>query len=261
MERYQKMNSHNVNSHNVKSKEKNMDKKNMENSSAPKRSKSSYIFFCIDNREKIKKANPNMSAKELIRELGRVWREEVSPKKKAKYEKLAQKDKDRYNEEMSTYTPPPSSEKPKKRNKKQGPKRARSAYIFFCGDQRDRIKNKYPNMSTTELTSKLGSLWRSLSEKDRKPYNDMALKDKVRYQEEKNNNTESSNQEETIVVKPKKSRKKSGYILFCQENRSVLKSENSDLTNQQITKQLGARWKNLSKEEQLEFNTRASSQQ
>ena len=41
---------------------------------APKRARSNYIFFCINNREKIKESNPEMSAKEVIQELGNKWK-------------------------------------------------------------------------------------------------------------------------------------------------------------------------------------------
>ena len=42
---------------------------------APKRGKSSYILFCIENRCIIKNKNPEMSAKDIIKELGKSWKD------------------------------------------------------------------------------------------------------------------------------------------------------------------------------------------
>jgi len=72
---------------------------------APKRGKSSYIFFCAAERESVNKDNPEMAPKEITRELGRRWNElkESFPKKVAKYVKLAEKDKERYLTEKAKY--------------------------------------------------------------------------------------------------------------------------------------------------------------
>ena len=62
------------------------------------------------------------------------------------------------------------------------PKRPRTAYIFFCEDQRVAVKAKTPTMSQTELMSKLGEMWKALTEKKKVKFNDMAVKDKARYE-------------------------------------------------------------------------------
>lgn len=98
--------------------------KKVKDPDAPKRGKSSYIYFCVEKRDEIKKANPNMSAKEIIKELGRVWRENVSDKDKARYEKMSSDDKERYVSERKDYTPPPNvGEAVEKKAKRAGPKR------------------------------------------------------------------------------------------------------------------------------------------
>ena len=76
---------------------------------APKRGKSSYIYFCVEKREEIKSSNPDMSAKDIIKELARIWREDTSEKEKARYNKMSAEDKSRYEEEMKDYTPPENS--------------------------------------------------------------------------------------------------------------------------------------------------------
>jgi hypothetical protein len=50
----------------------------------------------------------------------------------------------------------------------------------------------------------------------------------------------------------------SGYILFCKENRSDVKSENSEMTSREITSELGRIWKSLEDSEKQEWNDRAT---
>lgn len=258
---------------------------------APKRGKSSYIYFCVEKREEIKNANPDMSAKDIIKELGRVWREDTSDKDKAIYSKMSADDKLRYEDEMKDYTPDPNDVSVIAKTKRSGPKRGLSAYIFFCNDQREILKEENPDLPTKEVTSELGKRWRELSEKGREPYNKLAATDKSRYEKEKVSWVDPKSDDNAHVFEkekgkaskkdtpkkgkaskkdaPKKGkgkessiqkniRRKSGYILYCQETRPTLKEVNEDMTSQQITKELGRAWKELSEEEQLEYNNRAA---
>jgi hypothetical protein len=229
----------------------NNNSKKIKDPDAPKRGKSSYIYFCVEKRESIKKANPDMSAKDIIKELGRVWREKVNDEDKSRYTKLSTDDKIRYENEMKDYTPPQGM---KKNEKIVGPKRALTSYIFFCKNQRSILKDENSQLSTNDITSLLAKRWRELSEKDRQPYTKLAEKDKVRYEEEKallvSTNSETST---------KKTRRKSGYILFCQETRSEVKKDNEDFSSQQITKELGSNWKKLGDDEKDVYNKRANS--
>ena len=237
---------------------------------APKRGKSSYIFFCVDKRQEVIDANPDMSAKDIIKELGRVWRDDTSDEEKKKYQEQSATDKARYEDEMTDYSPPSDlgfvTEK-KKKAKRNGPKRGRTSYIFFCTEQRPIIKKENPDMNTKEITSQLGVRWKALSEKEKKPYVKLAQNDKDRYDKEKADYVDEEEDDEPVVEKKSKkeknsskkdkTRKKSGYILFCQEERESMKEDNTDMTNQQITKELGAMWKALSPEEQTDYNERA----
>jgi hypothetical protein len=248
--------------------------KKVKDPKAPKRGKSSYIYFCVDKRPAVNESNPDMSAKEIIKELGRVWREDTSDDEKDRYSKLSNDDKDRYVNEMKGYTPPPNvGNVIEKKAKRSGPKRGLTSYIFFCKDQRAILKEEDSNLSTKDVTSELGKRWKLLSEKDRKPYDKLAAKDKARYEKEKVSWVDPEG-EALLVTKKVKSnkkatssekkshtkRKKSGYILFCQEERPSIKDEHDDWTSQDVTKELGRRWKELSPDEQVSVNERASNE-
>jgi len=77
-----------------------------------------------------------------------------------------------------------SPRKKKQKKDKNAPKRALSAYLFFCNDKRPELKKKYPDEAITQLAARLGKAWGKLSESDKKPYNKEAEKDKERYEKE-----------------------------------------------------------------------------
>ncbi|KAH7909982.1 high mobility group box domain-containing protein [Hygrophoropsis aurantiaca] len=70
---------------------------------------------------------------------------------------------------------------------KGGPKRALSAYMFFSQDWRERIKAENPDAGFGEVGKLLGAKWKELDEDEKKPYVEMAAKDKLRAEEEKAN--------------------------------------------------------------------------
>lgn len=65
------------------------------------------------------------------------------------------------------------------------PKKGKSAYIFFCSENRQSVKDENPEMKSTEILSELGRQWREMSEKEKQPFVNKALKDKERYELEK----------------------------------------------------------------------------
>lgn len=69
---------------------------------APKKPLSAYMLFAKETREKIKKENSDATFGEIGRKLGEAWRS-VDKKNKDKFVKKAEKDKDRYKQEMVDY--------------------------------------------------------------------------------------------------------------------------------------------------------------
>ena len=83
--------------------------KAQKNPNAPTRAKSSYMFYSEEHREKVtnslKKKNPNYKGSLMglvSKELGAKWKK-LKPEQKKKYEALAQKDKERYQQEMEEF--------------------------------------------------------------------------------------------------------------------------------------------------------------
>ena len=238
---------------NIISNNKNTSSKKVKDPNAPKRAKTSYILFCAEQRDNVKKSHPDMSAKDIIKELGRLWRD-TPDEKKQKYIKMSENDKERYTGELVDYLPT-NKEKP------AGPKRSLTAYIYFCKEHRGLITNEDSSLSTKDITTELGKRWKSLTDKQKLPYVKLAEEDKSRYNNEKSQ-TKSTKEEKPVTKKStskkstskKSAPKKSGYDIFCEESVESLKEEHPKWSNQQLTKELDKHWNNLSKEEQDEYD-------
>ncbi len=137
---------------------------------APKRAKSSYLFFCEKNRDNVKMELENPTPTEVTRELGNRWQDltsDLSAKARREineYVNLAAKDKERYTEEMASYTPVVAEEKKPAKVKVVKPARKISGYALFCKDYRDQLKEENPESSGAEITRLLGTMWKDLSE-------------------------------------------------------------------------------------------------
>ncbi len=69
---------------------------------APKRPISAYFFYNQERREKLKKEQPDLDNKDLIRAMSEEWNKLTDEEKKP-YVKKAEADKKRYLEEMKAY--------------------------------------------------------------------------------------------------------------------------------------------------------------
>lgn len=72
-----------------------------------------------------------------------------------------------------------------KKKDKDAPKRPLSAYMFFSQDHRERVKAENPEAGFGDVGRLLGAKWKEMSDAQKKPYNDMANRDKARAEAEK----------------------------------------------------------------------------
>lgn len=65
---------------------------------------------------------------------------------------------------MASYVPPPGEGKQRKQKKDpNAPKRALSAFFFFCGEHRAEVKSKNPDYSVGDVAKELGKRWEKVS--------------------------------------------------------------------------------------------------
>ena len=133
------------------------------------RKTSAYLYFCQENRDVVKKSlGESAKNTEITTELGKRWNDiKGDASKVKKYTDLAEKDAEAFKEKMKDYKPTdaPAKVKREKKQKTEGSTRGKSAYLFFCADNRDKVKADLGDKATpTAVTTELGKRWNSLKE-------------------------------------------------------------------------------------------------
>jgi hypothetical protein len=246
----------------AKAPEKKRRKRRLKDPNRPKRAMSAFMFFCNANREIVKAQSPNLSFAEVAREIGARWKN-LRQSDKAPYQTLADQDRARYEEEKRMYTPDPKymvmeTKNGKMKKDPNAPKRAMSGFIFFSNHMRPKMKQRHPDITFLELGAEIGKLWRGLSATKRKPYMQLALEDKARYEDEKASYVPPP---QYVKEDKKKSnlpkRGMSAYLYFCQANRKTLQKKHPSKKMPELTVLLANNWKKATKSQRAKFQVLA----
>lgn len=219
----------------------------------PTRNRTAYMMFVKDVRASVQEENKEMSFVDVTREVANKW-QALSKKERKPYEGRAAADKERYEREVAAfreeYPDEPLTVKKKKRTPKlKGPKKARSAYVFYTIDARPGVQNENPDMDFGEITKRVAASWNKLNAKQKRKYEQLAEEDKSRYE----NEASSFNDEHPEVAARKKRAKKgapkkarSAYLYFTMERRPELQGQNSEMAFGELTRLVADEWKGLS---------------
>ncbi|KAL9645680.1 hypothetical protein ABK040_003413 [Willaertia magna] len=97
-------------------------------------------------------------------------------------------------------------EKERKRRENR-PKRPMTAYFLFVKDKREPLKQQYPEKKMMEIAKELGTLWKSLSDEEKRPYVEQADELRKKYQKQleeyKESDSETEENEERVCKKEK----------------------------------------------------------
>lgn len=156
------------------SNQKNLKKlfKHPKDPSKPKRGKSGFLFFCHEVRPKLLTENEKMSVKEVVRELGRLWRELKSKGETEKYEILSVKDRERYNIEMKGYR---EQKKKSVKSTKTVAKTPKKTLPFqnYVKSKKHILKDKDPSLTDARITELLRERWDRLPPQKQEKYIDI----------------------------------------------------------------------------------------
>ncbi|XP_039223380.1 transcription factor A, mitochondrial [Crotalus tigris] len=167
--------------------------------SCPKRPLPSYLAFLNKQRDHYKKKYPELNNQQLMKEIGRIWRELPEPEKQH-YEAIAKSEWDRYKEQMAKYKSElnPAEEatlKQEKRIRRQirkearikkeltafgKPKKCRSSFNIFVSEHFQEVKGT----SNKEKFHALCEEWKNLPSSQKQVYSQLAEDDKIRYENE-----------------------------------------------------------------------------
>ncbi|KAJ1475587.1 high mobility group box-domain-containing protein [Baffinella frigidus] len=151
---------------------------------------------------------------------------------------------------------PKSAKKEKKAdNGEPKQKRTLSAYMLWTMERREEFKAANDGKNPT--MSELGAEWKLMSEEDQKVWKDQA-----------DANKEAAGPSESSIKNAAKAKAKaegprkarSGYFIYMAEQRETIKEEMPGIAPKEIMVTIGARWKGLSKAEQLLWNDKAAAE-
>lgn len=152
----------------------------------PRGKMSSYAFFVQTCREEHKKKHPGEQVvfAEFSKKCAEKWKA-MSAKEKRRFEEMAEKDKARFEHEMAEMPKGAKGVKGGKRKRTKdpnAPKRALSAFFFFCNEERSKVKAVYPSYGVGDVAKELGKRWEVCPNKPK--FEALSQKDKQRYEQD-----------------------------------------------------------------------------
>ena len=98
-----------------------------------------------------------------------AWKN-ISAEERAKYDEMAKKDRERYEQEKAMYVAPPSVRK--KQRDPTAPRRPMSAFLAFANSRRAKVKGERPQCSNGEISKILSNMWKEADKDIKQKYRD-----------------------------------------------------------------------------------------
>lgn len=149
---------------------------------APKKPRSSYVFFMEKERKLVKEQDSNLRPQHIMKIVGEKWAK-LDSKEKEVYEEMAKEDRARYLAAMKDYIPPEKSEAAAKRIKtdKDMPRKPMTAFMLFSKELRQKLGR---DINSSEKSKKISEAWREMNDTEKEKYHAAAKIDKERYDRE-----------------------------------------------------------------------------
>jgi hypothetical protein len=148
-----------------------------------------------------------------------------------------------------------------------------SAYNFFHKEEHQKSSKRNDKVKFQGLNERMGSKWKSLSKEEMSAFREKANKDKKRRAKEMKayeewiESVEEKEEEETSEKKRSKGYTHvqanvpkcplSAYNFFFKEERDLFMKKHGKVCFKELTKTMGTKWKNLSKEETAYYKKKA----
>ena len=138
----------------------------------PKRGKSGFLYFCEENRSKIKSQNPELSVKEIVSKLGQLWQylKKTNKDEIKRYEDLSVSDRIRYKNEMKVYIPMFTRKAVEKSPKEKKKSKKNLLFDNFIKSKKLKTKRQHPELDAEGVISYLTEKWEKLPEEKKNRY-------------------------------------------------------------------------------------------
>ncbi|EEY66995.1 uncharacterized protein PITG_17485 [Phytophthora infestans T30-4] len=219
--------------------------------------KNAYIHYSRSHRDGVVAAHLSWSVQQVSSELGRQWKALTAAERKSWIE-LAQFDKARFHTEACQQIRKqqadgqPAQLSIKRKKQANEPRQPDTAYICFWKSRRPEVVAANPSLGAQLVSKEVARQWRALSDSERQVWEDMATKDKLRFQEEiarmhptlaaapQSLSAVSAPLKDPFAPKPAKT----GFQLFMSHNRESFTLLN--MTINDFRTEMSQLWKRLS---------------
>jgi len=150
------------------------------------------------------------------------------------------------------------------------PRGKTSAYAYFVSTCREEHKKKYPDETVVfaEFSRKCADSWRTMTDKEKRRFQEMAEADKKRYEREMANYVPPKDGEKVGRGKKAGKVKKvkdpnapkrplTAFFLFCNDKRPGIKSDNPDFKVGDVAKELGRLWSECGSDMKAKYEAKA----
>eukprot|EP01083_Nonionella_stella_P056705 149192_1 len=229
---------------------------------------SALFFYRMEVLESVAGKFSDASPVQIVEIIERQW-ESLSEEEREKYHKMAEQDRERFNAEVKQFLPKSEGgtlKRIKRKKHPNAPKHPMSAYLYFVGSTRQKLKEDNPGKDFTAVAKMLGENWKRLSTEDRREFVEKAEKDKKRYRDEKavfDPSPEYADEESLALRKRKKhplapKHPLSGYLYFVANNRAEYNKKNPGKDFTSVAKILGEQWKSLGHKDRRKYEILAA---
>lgn len=146
------------------------------------------------------------------------------------------------------------------------PRGKMTAYAFFVQTCREEHKRTNPGEQVvfSEFSKKCAGRWKLMDGNDKRPFEDMAARDKLRWEEEMKHWTPADGRKGKKQKRKKDpnapKRPQTAFFLFCADRREALRQQFPDLRIGDIAKKLGEEWGKCTGERREAYDATAKEQ-
>eukprot|EP00619_Florenciella_sp_RCC1007_P007257 CAMPEP_0205904098 /NCGR_PEP_ID=MMETSP1325-20131115/515_1 /ASSEMBLY_ACC=CAM_ASM_000708 /TAXON_ID=236786 /ORGANISM="Florenciella sp., Strain RCC1007" /LENGTH=197 /DNA_ID=CAMNT_0053269827 /DNA_START=19 /DNA_END=612 /DNA_ORIENTATION=- len=144
----------------------------------------------------------------------------------------------------------------------KAPTRVRSAYQLWANDTRPELQAANPNASMGDISKLLGARWKETDEAVKSEWQRKSEEDKARFNKEMETYVPPEGQGKGKKQKKAKDpnapkRATTAYFFFLAEERPRTKAEVPGISVTELSKVVGAKWKQLSEEQKAPYEAKA----
>lgn len=146
------------------------------------------------------------------------------------------------------------------------PRGKMTAYAFFVQTCREEHKRTNPGEQVvfSEFSKKCAGRWKLMDGNDKRPFEDMAARDKLRWEEEMKHWTPADGRKGKKQKRKKDpnapKRPQTAFFLFCADRREALRQQFPDLRIGDIAKKLGEEWSRCQGDDRAAYEATAKEQ-